>query len=113
MDVLIPHFNKYPLLTKKRSDFLLFKQIVELMINKSHLSCAGLLQIVEIKASLNKGLSNELKAAFPNIIPVARPSVELKGISDPNWLAGFTSGYGCFSIYIKNLQVTSVELKYH
>ncbi|KAG0122596.1 hypothetical protein HOY82DRAFT_495549 [Tuber indicum] len=92
MDVLIPHFNKYPLLTKKRSDFLLFKQIVELMINKSHLSCAGLLQIVGIKAYLNKGLSNELKQLFLISYLCRRPSVELKGISDTNWLAGFTSG---------------------
>ena len=54
-DVLIPHFNEYPLLTQKRADFLLFKTIVELMIDKSHLSCAGLEQVVELKASLNKG----------------------------------------------------------
>lgn len=28
VDVIIPHFDKYPLLTKKHSDYLLFKQIV-------------------------------------------------------------------------------------
>jgi hypothetical protein len=30
-NVIIPHFVKYPLLTQKRADFLLFKLIVELM----------------------------------------------------------------------------------
>ena len=30
----------------------------------------GLMEIVAIKASLNLGLSDELKSAFPNIIPL-------------------------------------------
>ncbi len=41
---------------------------------------------------MNKGLSKELKAAFPDIVPVNRPSVKNQKITDPNWLAGFTSG---------------------
>lgn len=30
-NVIIPHFDKYPLLTQKHADFLLFKSIIELM----------------------------------------------------------------------------------
>jgi hypothetical protein len=98
-DVLIPHFNNYPLLTKKRSDFLLFKQIVGLMvINKMNLSSADLLQIIGKKASINKGLSDELKEVFPSIALVPIPTVEFKGVPDPCWLAGFTAGEGCFFI---------------
>ena len=61
----------------------------------------GLHKIVAIKASLNKGLTDKLKAAFPKIIPVPKPSVLNQRIEDPNWLAGFTTGEGCFfcSIY--------------
>jgi len=36
----------------------------------------GLEKIVAIKASMNKGLSPELKAAFPNITPMDRPLVK-------------------------------------
>lgn len=57
-------------------------------------------KIVSIKASMNKGLSDELKAAFPNIIPVERPKVVYQGIKDPSWLAGFVSAEGCLSITI-------------
>jgi hypothetical protein len=39
---------------------------------------------VAIKASMNNGLSDELKAAFPNTKPVNRPAVDFKGIPDPN-----------------------------
>jgi hypothetical protein len=43
----------------------------------------GLNKIVAIKASINKGLSSELKAAFPLITPVQRPKVEEILIHDP------------------------------
>ena len=40
-NVIIPHFTKYPLLTQKRADFELFKLVVELMMNKEHLTQKG------------------------------------------------------------------------
>lgn len=64
--VIIPHFYKYPLITKKFSDYVLFKQIVLLLQNKKHNSTEGLEKIVNIKASINLGLSHNLKYAFPN-----------------------------------------------
>lgn len=75
LQVIIDHFENYPLITQKRADYELFKQAVELMEQKEHLTMEGLEKIVAIKASLNNGLSAELKAAFPEIIPVPRPSV--------------------------------------
>lgn len=80
-NVIIPPFVKYPFLTQKRADFLLFKLIVELMNNKLHLNVEGLHKIISIRASMNKGLSEEHKTAFrpggKDIIPVERPSVEV------------------------------------
>jgi len=70
VDVILPHFDNYPLITKKRSDYLLFKQIVLLMLNKEHNNLTGIQKIVNIRASLNLGLPNALKEAFPNTIPV-------------------------------------------
>lgn len=48
---IIPHFLKYPLLTQKGADFILFKQIVDLMENKAHLTIEGINQIINIKAA--------------------------------------------------------------
>jgi LAGLIDADG endonuclease len=76
----------------------------------------GLRKIVAIKASLNKGLSEELKAEFPNNIPVTRPEVNLNSIKDPNWLAGFTTGEGSFLISIfksKTLTGYAVRLRFN
>ena len=46
------------LLTQKGADFILFKEVVKLMNNKAHLSIQGLNQIINIKASMNLGLSD-------------------------------------------------------
>ena len=49
---------------------------------------------------MNKGLSEDLKTAFPNVTPVSRPMVDVATIPDPNLIAGFVSGEGSFSINI-------------
>lgn len=55
--VIIPHFDKYPLLTQKRADLKLFKSIIDIINRKEHLTMEGLRKIVAIRASMNKGLS--------------------------------------------------------
>lgn len=114
---IIPHFDNYPLNSKKLADYLLFKQIVMMMKRGEHLSPEGLEKIINIKASLNRGLSPVLKEFFPNFVPAARPltdsfshhqstNIEKKDIVinkplQPDWVAGFTSGDGCFKISIR------------
>ncbi len=101
-NVIIPHFRKYYLLTKKRADFGLFANIVDIILRKQHLTPKGLQDIVNLKASLNLGLSDNLKAYFPNTTAIPRPIFSISGIPDPNWLLGFAEGEACFyvSIYI-------------
>ena len=108
--VIIPHFIKYPLITKKQGDFLLFKSIVEMINVKEHLTMEGLQKIVSIKASVNKGLTDELKVAFPNTIPVLRPLAVNTKIPHEEWMAGFSSGDGCFSSSI-NKTTSGVYVK--
>ena len=84
LKVIIDHFNKYPLITQKRADFELFKMIVDIISRKEHLTTEGLRKVVNLRASINNGLSDELKAAFPDTIPVQRPLVTDHKIQDPN-----------------------------
>lgn len=102
LKVIIDHFDRYPLITQKWSDYKLFKEAYNLILNKEHLTQQGLTKIVAIKTSLNRGLTGELKAAFPQIILVQRPRVDNILIQDPNWIAGFTTGEGCFSVTVIN-----------
>lgn len=102
LKVVIGHFDKYPLITQKYANFELFKQVVDLMNRKEHLTQDGLYEIVSLRAAMNNGLSDELKAAFPGVIAVPRLKVVEQQIKSPDWLAGFTSGEGCFRVDINN-----------
>jgi len=116
---IIDHFNLYPLKTHKYADFLLFKKAFDILIDKKHLTIEGLQKLISIRASLNKGLSERLKLAFPNIKPIVRPEIPNLSFSclgssceaghtggaKPNnsdinhWIAGFVTGEGCFFIH--------------
>jgi len=117
VEVIIPHFDSYPLITKKYLDhmawghsglqkpgYLLFKIIVFKLLNKEHTTYEGLQEIVNIRSSLNLGLSNELKKAFPGTVPQIRPEMFLKDISGPSWLAAFATGeYNFFFYYCSKI----------
>jgi len=47
---------------------------------------------------MNNGLSEELKADFPNTVPIERPIIKNTVEPDPNWFAGFTSAEGSFLV---------------
>lgn len=97
------HFKLYPLKTQKHADFLLFKKALEIINDKKHLTIEGLHELISLRASLNKGLPERLKLAFPSIKPAVRPVVSNFSLLPNNsnisyWIAGFVSGEGCFFI---------------
>ena len=83
-ETVINHFQKFPLITKKRADFDLLKKVFILIKNKEHLTPEGLRKIVALRASMNLGLSDKLKVAFPDVVPVVRPRVETPKAIDPH-----------------------------
>ena len=102
MASIIKHFDDYPLLSEKQTDYELFKRVSYIILNKEHLTLEGLNEIVAIKASLKRGLSSDISLAFPNVIPKYKSSLVKNSVIplDPYWLAGFTSGEGCFYVKI-------------
>jgi LAGLIDADG endonuclease len=100
VNIIIPHFKLYSLRTQKSVDFLLWCKIIDLMQKREHLTLEGLHNILSIKASLNWGLSNQLKKCFPMILPIIRPEIEINNNIEPYWLAGFVSGDGSFDVNI-------------
>lgn len=85
-EVVIPHFNKYPLVTQKRADFLLFEKVVALISEKKHLTYEGMREIVGLKHATGKLLPAELVSSFPDLELESRPLIELNETSsfDPN-----------------------------
>lgn len=125
LKVIIDHFDNYPLITKKQIDYMLFKETLELIKNKEHLTVEGLQKIVNIRASMNKGLPETLKKAFPtskrglsrlaasetDAIPHTKSLVTTLKVIDPNWVVGFTEAEGCFFVktHLKNERL-SIQL---
>jgi len=103
--IVISQYKKYPLLTQKGADFYLFEQIVKLMKKGAHLTANGLQQIINIRASMNTGLSENLKKEFSNNINLAnRRIIQSNIISDLNWVSGFISDEGNLDVGIKKLK---------
>ena len=120
LQIILSHFDKYPLLTEKWGDYKLFKDGIELIKTKAHLNKEGFNKMLSIRAALNLGLSDELKLSFPYIEAVKKPSRrKLQNIDNinPYWIAGLASGDGCFYVSLRNSLTTksgkSVTLKFH
>lgn len=75
--------------------------MVKLVNNKAHLTVEGLNLIVNIKASMNLGLSEMLKSEFAGYTPVERPVINSDNvILDLYLISGFVSAEGCFYVRI-------------
>ena len=61
MAVIIPHFQKYPLMTDKKEEFEKFAQICKLINSNHHLSKDGLTKIIELSAKLNMSGNKKYK----------------------------------------------------
>lgn len=114
---IIPHFKKYPLLTQKRVDFLLFSEALDIMYNTKGLEISHVNKILSLKSCMgkNNGLSNILLNLFPNVNKLVRSGIVLpnyikQATINSSWLAGFTSAEGMF--YIKPIKYKGVLRKY-
>lgn len=73
IEAVISFFQKFPLITEKSADFVLFTEVYNIIISKEHLTETGLRKIVARKASMNNGISLVLTSAFADVTPVNRP----------------------------------------
>lgn len=103
INIIIPHFQKYPLLGVKYVDFQLWVMCVNLIAKKEHLTSEGLAKIISIKSALNKGLSDELKLIFKDIKPLERPEYKISdNLLNPYWVSGFSEGDSSFQVSVSN-----------
>jgi hypothetical protein len=86
LEIIVDHFTRYPLVTQKKADFLLLKRAFEIKKLGDSNTVKGLQEIVNLRASSNNGLTEELKEAFLKTIPAIRLIIsgEDQKIPDPN-----------------------------
>uniref|UniRef100_UPI001FA6F97F hypothetical protein n=1 Tax=Ciborinia camelliae TaxID=647257 RepID=UPI001FA6F97F len=116
-DVIIPHFRKYPLISKKGLDFVLWSSVIKIILNKDHLTKAGFLTILSYYASINRGVSKKVLKYYPNILPFPKAIINLPDNLNPQWVSGFVAGDGGFSVYIRPakdyLLLEKVDCRFH
>lgn len=61
LTTIIPHFQKYPLQSNKKNDFLAFSKVCVLIQQKSHLTSRGLKEILDISYRMNLNLKEETR----------------------------------------------------
>jgi len=101
LNVIIPHFINYPLISQKQADFKLWAQVVEMMSRKEHLILSGFLTILSFYAAINLGVSAKVAEFYPNISPISRPALILPTSLNPFWVSGFCAGEGGFSLLVR------------
>lgn len=114
-NVIVPHFDNFPLQSAKLIDYQLWKKCILLIANKEHLTQEGLEKIVSIKGALNLGLSDQLKLAFSNIICMERPAyIASEALLNPHWISGFSEGDSSFTFSIgANSVKATYEINLH
>lgn len=77
LNVIIPHFQTYTLISTKLRTFLVWTNAVELMSHEAHNTNDGLIQILSIYAAIGRGASITVMENFPDLIPIYLPNYKL------------------------------------
>lgn len=68
-EIIVPFFTKYSFLSEtKKNNFSLFKQAVQLMAEKRHLTEEGLRELVQTREEINKGAGRTRKYSAADIL---------------------------------------------
>lgn len=94
LNVIMPHFEKFPCITSKHLNFLDWKEIALIMERKEHLSVEGFNLILKITNQMNSKRSFEAKFNY------LRKSILENFEVNPYWLQAFVDGEGTFYNYI-------------
>jgi hypothetical protein len=106
VNVIIPHFHCFPLLTTKVITFTVWAQAVALFSAGAHKTEEGFMQIVSIYAAIGRGVSKTVAVhfPFPNLQPVSLPKYELTTTVEQlesSWISGYLTVYCTFQAYIE------------
>jgi hypothetical protein len=98
LNIIIPHFDKYPCLTSKFINFKDWKKIALIMSEKGHLTEKGMKNILNLKSNMNKDRSFEEKYNFciKSLLKKNNQFFELS----PYWVQTFLNSEGMFYNYI-------------
>lgn len=112
-NIIIPHFNKYPLRGTKYLDFLSFNDAFKVINVKEHLTNKGKEKLIKMSEEMN---SNRTFSSFTDYSPnhskeTHKNYLPLTG----DYISGFIAGDGCLSLTTldKNFGKMSLQITQH
>ena len=113
IDVIIPHFDKYPLQGVKCIDYNLWKEAVNFINKKEHITNEGLLKILYVSKILSPrglDLSPSLKLDFFEISVGFKLGYKFAPCLEPYWITGFIERTCSFNVTIDSNNIINVRL---
>ena len=92
--VILPIFDKHPLLTSKQFNYEIFRKAIIIMEDPSLTSEIKNINILKLKSIIRP--DNYISPVFRNILNISKENVE--DIISKQWLIGFTEAEGSFYI---------------
>lgn len=109
-NVIIPHFNKCPLLGTKLLDFLDFENASKIISNKKHLTLEGQNELKQLANLMNNyrklDLMSKNKLDSLNSFTKVKNGISLNG----DYINGFIAGDGCINLVISGKSFGSARL---
>jgi LAGLIDADG endonuclease len=100
-NIIIPHFKSFPLLTRKKVNFIIWTKAVELINSEAHKTKKGFMEILSIYAAIGRGASDKVKLYFPNLFTAVLPEYKIDNEElDPWWISGYLTIYCNFNLSV-------------
>jgi hypothetical protein len=104
INLVLPHFDSYPLMTSKQLNYLDFKKIIIKIKNKEHLTIKGINEIKNIIKNMNTHRKFEEKWNFCyNQVFVEKIKIS------PEWLSSFADSEGHFKFFYKGVGLNNTN----
>jgi len=120
-NIILPHFNKYPLKSGKYISYKLFEEIIILMKNKEHLNNIGLKKIIKLAYNMNPlGIRKISIEELLSKLNLTKADLYIDNINNyylyhidnlsPWFIGGLIQGDGYFNISFKNTGICYIRL---
>lgn len=106
-DIVLPHFLNYPLRGTKYLDFINFKDAIDLINKKEHLTKVGLDKLIDISTRMNsKRIHGELYSPDHAVVENTK-YIPING----HYINGFIAGDGCLALNTKDVGFGRMSLQ--
>jgi hypothetical protein len=102
INVIIPHFQKYSLISHKSVTFILWCKAVELLNKGASQSNPTLLEILSIYAALGRGPSSTIMKNYPTLTPCLLPNYVFNSENlNGWWITGYFTLHCDFDLEVE------------